>query len=352
MKVSNKLSNDIKFSSFISMVLIVMIHAYNLPTHYQHINNSTFWLENIISNGFARLAVPIFFITSGFFFFNNKKITYPSFFKHQLFKRLKTIGIPFLIWSFLGFLSFCLLQLIPQIKPYYNNFLIKDLTLTLFFEKWLIFPIPFQLWFLQILLICALLAPLIWKLLSVNNMKYFFIFALTIMWFLWGGYNGIKEYFFEGILFFTLGTILTIEKLWLRTNSKYLIISLGVFTFILIIIKTQLLINGEINTSYLTGKVSILTGIPVYWHIIKKINEIISSSLKFLNYSFWLFLTHEPLLTFVKKIIFMVMPNSYNASQLIVYFTAPIITIISTISIGMFISAKIPRVYSFLTGGR
>ena len=335
------------------MVLVVMIHSNNLSTINTEPNSITYWIESIISNGIARIAVPVFFITSGFLFFNNKIIKYPQFFYNQIKKRVYTIGLPFVLWSLFGLLTFSFLQLIPQIKPYYNNFELSDLTVKLFIEKWLIYPVPFQLWFLQILLVCTILSPIIWKLLTFKTLKNIYLFTILTLWFFWGGYNGLTEYFFEGLLFFSIGAWIAINNITITIHpKKSWIITLTLLTLILLYFKFFFEIKRLWEISILFGKLSILTGIPVYWQLISSTYKKFEN-FRFINFSFWLFLAHEPLLTFIKKTLTILsLYITHYHSPLIVYILAPLITITVTIYLGKLISFNHPKLYAFLTGNR
>ena len=58
------LSNKIKNISFILTILVVILHAYNM----QNDINIVSFIQTFISHGIATIAVPIFFIISGYLF--------------------------------------------------------------------------------------------------------------------------------------------------------------------------------------------------------------------------------------------------------------------------------------------
>ena len=69
--MNNYLKNKITTISFLLMIMVVNIHSYNLlpiiPKGY-----NTF-IQDLFSQGFSRIAVPLFFIISGYLFFLNIK---------------------------------------------------------------------------------------------------------------------------------------------------------------------------------------------------------------------------------------------------------------------------------------
>src|SRR4051812_4625301 len=110
------ISDKIKIISFFSIILVVFLHAYNLdnapdvtPLFYK---SPTWFIEDVISQGFTRIAVPLFFMLSGFLFFLNIKGTRNEFW-NKIKKRGRTLLIPFLFWSLFGIGFYFTLQTVP-----------------------------------------------------------------------------------------------------------------------------------------------------------------------------------------------------------------------------------------------
>ena len=66
--MNNELSNKIKNISLILTILVVFLHAYNLEESNSVININGF-IQNFISYGVCTIAVPLFFMISGYLFF-------------------------------------------------------------------------------------------------------------------------------------------------------------------------------------------------------------------------------------------------------------------------------------------
>ena len=73
--------------------------------------------------------------------------------------------------------------------------------------------------------------------------------------------------------------------------------------------------------------------------------------MKLSKYGIFIYFFHIPLQSIIKKVWFKVMPIS-TASSLIIFFVAPIITIIICTCVSMFMRKYMRRVYMVLTGGR
>ena len=102
------LSKKIKIISFSSMLLVVFLHG-------QLISMSTgmvLWIQLLITQEITRVAVPLFFLISGYLFFHNYKEPTYSFFTEKIKNRFYTVFIPYVLWSTLGLLFLYVAQII------------------------------------------------------------------------------------------------------------------------------------------------------------------------------------------------------------------------------------------------
>ena len=95
------LSNKLKILSLIAMVLVVFIHSYiETTTNNTLMSEDRAFLQYFISQGVARVAVPIFFTISGYLYFLSYQNTTNDYIIKTK-KRLKTLVLPYLLMSFL-----------------------------------------------------------------------------------------------------------------------------------------------------------------------------------------------------------------------------------------------------------
>ena len=124
-KINIILSYKIRFLSFLLMVFVVFLHSYNLGySEFQPGNNAILNLNHIIQNyisqGITRIAVPLFFLISGIFYFLKFDLTSKIFLK-KIKKRTKTLLIPYLLWSIIGFILFLALQINPLTARFFSD---------------------------------------------------------------------------------------------------------------------------------------------------------------------------------------------------------------------------------------
>ena len=76
-------SKKISVMSAIGAFLVIFIHSYNVKG-YQIESGMVFEMEYLISQNIARMAVPFFFMSSGFFSFIKGNYSEPSLFKDEI----------------------------------------------------------------------------------------------------------------------------------------------------------------------------------------------------------------------------------------------------------------------------
>ncbi len=191
-------------------VMVVFIHSFGLPAENYNVNwelLTGFDIYNIIriacSHVISQIAVPTFFLFSGYLFFVKASSFDWSFYKKQWKKRVYTLLIPYVLWNIIPIIWSSLLRIAA--------IFIKGRPISWLFEywesilTWRIFwdfntwgggrhnllgqittestgPLSIPLWFLRDLIIVVLFAPLICWL--IRKTKGGIILLLGIIWLL------------------------------------------------------------------------------------------------------------------------------------------------------------------------
>ncbi len=359
-KMNKYLSDKLRIISLISMIMVVFLHSYNVTVKFSSGNMSfndgyNVFIQNFFSQGITRIAVPIFFCISGYLFFLKFRGTINEFvLKYK--KRAKSLLLPYLIWSIWGLVFYFCLQLFPQSKNFFTNDLIVNYSLKKILNTIFLNPIPYQLWFVRDLIVLVILTPVIYWLI-----KHFRVIPIALLFIIWLGLFNFSFLIFsnESIFFFCLGAYFAINK------SEYLIKKLNqkfylafIFLWVLIVFFKTILTSQNSDQTVLLlllHKISIILGLLALWSIydillIKKENPN-KTILSLSCFSFFLYAFHEPILTIIKKGLFYIAGASETMS-IIIYFLAPIMTIIISIVLGSFIKKLTPKFYGLITGGR
>ncbi len=114
--------------------------------------------QGYISLALMRWALPFLGLVSGFLFFRTFTPT-PQGYLAKLRSRTRTLLLPFLIWSGAGVLFALAFTASPYAaqSPYWT---VDSLGQAL--DMWLLHPVIYPLWFLQALMTCMVLSPLVY----------------------------------------------------------------------------------------------------------------------------------------------------------------------------------------------
>lgn len=337
------LSQKIKILSFFSMILVVILHSHLL-------NYATGWdrlIQLFLTREITRIAVPLFFAISGFLFFINYHKPNRLFFARKIKSRIKSILIPYILWSILGISSLYFMQIIPQTRFFFTKELIENYNLIQLIKATLITPVgTYQLWFLRDLFLLILLSPLIcWFIQKIR--------LLIILFSCWCWFANVPLHIMynESFFFFIIGSVIAFyytDNIQKRISFKISLV------FFLLWIGICIYLTTAKHYSHSVHCIGILLGLISIWYSYDFVypyfsTQTINSSIY--NYSFFIYLTHEPLLTIIKKIV-LYLGDYSNVAITITYFTAPIITILACIALGIMLKKGTPSLYSLLTGKR
>lgn len=354
------LSEKLRIISFISIIMVVFLHSYNLTIKFSSGNirfdsGYNIFIQNFFSQGITRVAVPIFFCISGYLFFLNMKGKFNEFVvKYR--KRAKTLLLPYLFWSLWGLIFYFFLQILPQSKNFFTSDLIVNYSFAKLLERIFIDPIPYQLWFVRDLMVLVILSPIIYWL-----TKYFRAVPIILFFIIWLEFFRFSFVIVtnESVFFFCLGAYFAINKrdfLLKKLEQKYYFIY-TFFWILLVSLKTELMHQNSDQKILLLllPKMSIIFGLIGVWSVYDILmTKKTSPNMMIFNlssFSFFLYAFHEPLLKLIKKGLFYIM-GTREIVSVIVYFLAPMVTIIVSILLGSFIKRNLPQFYKLITGGR
>ncbi|MFC4209928.1 acyltransferase family protein [Pedobacter lithocola] len=346
------LSLKLKVISFFSMILVVFLHSYNLVVNLDSEvilldNGYSSFIQIFLSQGICRVAVPLFFSISGYLFFLNSEGHLGEFFL-KFSKRLKTIVIPYLFWSISWLLLFFILQSITRLGLFFSGKHIIDYSAKEFLATIFINPIPYQLWFLRDLMFLVVIAPLLFYL--IKKTKYLFLVSILIIWIFDFNLMIIAN---ESLFFFVLGSFISINNNQALKEKITKVSFIYILLWIIILLVRTSLIQYSFESTFvisLLHKIGVLIGGLAMWSMY---DTMIASKREFeiYNYSFFIFVFHEPMLSFVKKIFFY-LSNKSELLSLVIYFVAPVLVIAICLFVGSLLKRVVPKFYLFICGGR
>lgn len=353
--IEENISKRITSVRFLLIVFVVFIH--NNVTEVTFVGGTETYIipiyvniiRELFSNIIGRIAVPLFFLISGYLLYI-KEITFLT----NLKKKSRTILLPYILWNLLVVLFFLTAQNFNFTKPYFsgdNN--LRDYNfiewIDVFVGKFTArrqfqYPLVYQFWFLRDLFILNLLFIGIKKLINRFPFSIFVLFSI-----LWISDTNIYIVSTEALLFFSLGYYIvkyspSIEKLDLIKIHD-------VVPLYLITIVAELFFREKFPIIH---KVNIIVGsiffikLTLYFIQDESIYKWLTSLEK---YAFFVYAVHGILLATMVKLYVRIMPMR-GAWLLLQYFGIAFICIVILVLLGKVFKKLLPKIYGILTGGR
>jgi hypothetical protein len=208
-------SDKFRFWSFVSMACLVLVHAYDLDvrglspaTLPNEPLTFTSFVEYFLANGVLRFRMPLLFAISGYLYaFNDRR---PN--GERVRQRFRTLIVPYLAWSGLCLIAFYAVETIPTVRQWIAasgvarihgmHLLVHDYDWREVLIRWIVAPLPYQLWFIRELFFFDVAYPWLRRWLTSPPARRAFLAVAVPLWlgtvWLWVA-DG------EGLLFFALG---------------------------------------------------------------------------------------------------------------------------------------------------
>ncbi len=342
-------STTIDWLRFPMAAMVVLLHTGSLGC------DSTFPLYSslciLLPNGICRIAVPMFFLFSGYFFFKGFESWNWSLYWEKIKKRTKSLFVPYILWNIIAAL---LIYSYNWLRMNLNGAEVISLTetikdwggLRIFWDCDKGLPLDYPLWFIRNLYIIVLCSPVIY--LIIKHLKIFGILALLLLHIFYGS-------FASGLFFFSAGGFIRIRHdSILNIALKGKTISYILAPLLLIAI---LVFYHRVPSSYkILVSLFVVVGIIALFNLV--FNGISSGRLKtnpFLSKSsFFIFATHGILILheFAHFIVLHCIPFKGEAYYCTDLFVRPVIAIAICLGLFWFLDVTFPRLLALITGGR
>jgi peptidoglycan/LPS O-acetylase OafA/YrhL len=261
----------IDFLKFVCAIFVVMIHcAWPLgqPWNWTWIAHQT-----IFSQGLSRIAVPFFFLCSGYFL--AKHLDTRQNWWRAVCKRVRTLVVPFVIWSVVVVLL-CPIVVVSVWdliggRPFGVAALelLQRVDWLRFFGISWYWPMSVSLWYLRCLFLFVLVAPVVDFLVKKLEWKWLLVcFALAISCYLLPEgsdvYDGLYRFFsLSGLFYFSCGIYFYHHPI---ANLRRGGVLCAIIALALTAIKLILLANGFEQCSAMCGEASLPFILYVVWN--------------------------------------------------------------------------------------
>jgi fucose 4-O-acetylase-like acetyltransferase len=356
-------SEKFRFFSFVAMLLLVYVHGYNLNERYlqpvsmvnEPMTVNTF-TQYLLANGLFRFRIPILFIISGFLFALHDRQPFGA----RIQKRVRTLLVPYVLWSAIGLAFTYLLELTvtgraavsaAQLSPF-GDVPVAQYTAQQYWDRLIMMPASFQLWFLRCLFFLNLAYPLLVR--ALRWPRATFTFALLF----WMSNMNLWFVESEGLLFFTLGIWLARTDFDIDTKPRWLPMWPAAAVWVVLAsLKTWMAFQGNWDWApYLLVlyKLVVAGGMLVMWYGIDPLVRVAMRQRWFAwitGFSFMIYALHVPLLNYALAWIFPLVRTVPNY-RLLTFVLLPLAVAAFCVAVGALLRRVTPRTYALLTGGR
>lgn len=348
------LSDKLRVLSLISIIFVLYIHCRFQPNE---IMGMVYYdkIQLFTSEMIGRCAVPLFYLISGYLFFMKVPDGVKSI-GRKIRKRIKSLLIPY----FIGCVFFVIFYSFVALLPWTSNLINSSssimplfqkpysiILISIFYDGGTGYPCAFQLWFLRDLILIVATSPL-WYL-CLKHLKWGFVAVVFVL-----TYLDVPHVPFYSLFWFVLGGQLTKAKIEMGGVSGR--IKVAIFGLFLIISIVQLLSPDMLEWNLLRIPI-IMLGIIGIWGLYDAFVEkkFCLSHHKWLGiacqFTFFIYLFHEPTLNIVRKLIVVVLGKN-ELGYLTSYLISPWIFTVCAVFAGLLFRKYLPRVYDVCTGGR
>lgn len=347
MKISQELSNKIANMSLLCAFLVVSIHC----GFYNSDEVALVWFNQIFAQGYSRIAVPFFFVVSGYFLACHADEK--SWWFREMFKRVKTLVVPFLIWSFLYIVLSSLLAVFSNViagRAIFENCMIINVdwsrALGIAMDRR---PVLEPLWFLRALFLYVVISWLIVKILrSIGILWIAFLYCVSIFLYYMLPNDMVSgsvaffanEFKISGLMYFSFGMYARLKQLHIRAKNLALVaIIIGV---LLLALKVYIaLADCNVNLPLLLLAVPLLL-FGTWWYMPEW-----NLSLWLTGVTFPIYLMHVIVLVYLGSI-----ERSVHISETIYKIASWPLAFIVSLFIAVIIRRISRRGFAILFGGR
>lgn len=333
-----------------------------------------FAVIHLLSNVLSRVAVPLFFLMSGFLFFYRTDFS-AEVYRRKLTSRLRTLLVPYVLWNAAVVVYLCLTML-PSLSAYFSSsaelrfgFSADRLFNTFFNDNghnslvyvptddaaeacaWSGLPTNYPLWFVRDLMLMAVLSPVVYWV--VRKCGCWAVAALGVVWYVVGCVllPGDTTNFSNAVFFFTWGALYSIgRKDFVQSMLKF---RLAPIVYILLVVVDVWSRNHAWNVFLHNAVIPI--GMVAAAVVVATVSERFSGRVWRVGAgaTFFVYASHILFVSNIAKSLFLMLSLTDTATvMLALYLFSPLLTVGILIAVYAVLKKYLPTVASWLTGGR
>lgn len=339
-------SEKISIATFLATVLVVYRHGFNLHLYYPNGNpwmSITDWNTAFqrTANALTAVAIPSFFLISGFLFFENASSW--SSIGQKLAKRLKTLVLPYLFWNIASVIFWLAVALIPLLHAEIMNTFKFQYHASWFLAKVTTSPMLGHFWYIRTLFLFCCLTPVLYL---IYKSRLLTAVLLACLFYHWCPIDRMLLSS-EGAFFFVLGGAIN-QQHWRCPISSQAMVLIGIVgTLVLLPFSWEPAQPGWFFRPLIFALLILLfaTSHLIYQGKWKKYFLFLGT------FSFMIYTLHTPMDGILNKGLRLVAPPLPILSWA-AFLTFPLLNISWIILLSILLRKKTPSLYQWMTGNR
>lgn len=357
-KLSGEASARLDLLRFPLIVGVVFIHA-NATT--VSLANSELgvsdpgWLSHLVrtflSDGLARVAVPLFYLISGYLFFFGFEWCWRAY-GRKLASRARSLLVPYLFWNLLVLGLYGVAMALPATRGLLTDRwdALRDGGLWVWLSAWLglgEMPIAYQFWFIRDLIVMVLLAPVVYGLLRLT--RGWVLAPLLAAWL--AAWWPVPIPAAEACVFFCAGAWVGLSRRDLFELDRFAVPIAAVYAGLLV---ADVWLHAR-DTLRPLHHADIAVGVAFALCCSRELlrRERLRMVLTALGgASFFVFAVHEPTLTLMRKLAYRELAPVGDGLALLLFFVTPVLTIALALAAHAGLKRVAPGFLAWVSGGR
>lgn len=334
------------FCYFVLSLMVIAMHTLGTDFYSDkiHVNSVNKYIVDFFKIYLNSGAVPLFFIISAILFFRNVDDLNSSL--KKVFKHVKSLITPFLIWNLIGIIFNLIIFNIPIISKYIEVRSGIDLNLKTLFEGLILYKYNLLYWYVAQLMIFTALSPIIFITLKNKKVSYLTFIVILLLYFL---HIDLPFVIFrkDAFIYYYLGCI--IGKYYFNLFNKQYdkkISYTALFAMLISIIANSILVN-----EYLWPILNTIIALSI-WAILDLVKEVYKNEkFTFFDCSFFAYSGHYYIEPCISKVILIVLPMnilSMYVNNILTFIITSVLIYLVAVTLRKYAS----KIYSLLTGSR
>lgn len=348
-KISKALSAKITHLSALMTLFVVYIHYSAMSGDIYSGDQSAVWLALVdyFGQGITRNAVPLFFIISGILaFWNAEEENGHRVLIQGAKKRIRTLGIPYVLWNFIAMVFFLTLE-------FYNTKVLPSLSFAHVFGSLFNHQHNGPLWYVQELLIYSWFAPLLY---SVIKKRTGFCIAVAVF---------TLQYLFthniiRGSVFYILGAGMALHaRKSINHPQKNTIAVCALFVFVITQVWRLAAFDASVPIDVARGTVEYrmieYLGPISLWFAADMLPYEKMPVLRVERETFAVYVTHIMTLSLATSTVMnriVKLPTTSFLYAVFMFFLTPLFIYLATVLLAGMVKKIVPKVYRIAMGGR